>query len=83
MSLIIKNHRLFIGAPAMSQNAVVHINQNRGSTGFRYPNSTIESRPNLPPAWILKRFSTEKTLPFALKSIGKVEQIVQSVHDLG
>jgi hypothetical protein len=51
----------------MSQNAVVHINQNRGSTGFRYPISTIEPKPTLHPAWILKRFSTEKTLPFTLK----------------
>jgi hypothetical protein len=60
------------GAPAMSQNAVVHINQNRGSTGFRIPNSTIEPKPTLTPAWILKRFSTEKTLPFALKDSMKV-----------
>jgi len=60
-------------ALAMSLNAVVHINQNRGSTGFRILNSTIEPKPTLTPAWILKRFSTEKTLPFALKDMVKIK----------
>jgi hypothetical protein len=66
----------------MSQNAVVHINQNRGSTGFRYPNSTIESKPTLHPAWIMKRFSTEKALPFTLKSKMKVQANAWFSNDL-
>jgi hypothetical protein len=57
----------------MSLNAVVHINQNRGSTGFRSLYSTIESAPTLLPAWIIKRFSSENTLPFALKGMVKIK----------
>jgi hypothetical protein len=66
----------------MSQNAVVHINQNRGSTGIRFPILTIEPKPTLTPAWILKRFSTEKTLSFALKDEVNVYDLSSSSHDL-
>jgi hypothetical protein len=64
-----KISRLKVGALALSQNAVVHINQNRGSTGFRNLYSTFESLSIHRPAWILKRSSIEKRCPSPGKAI--------------
>ena len=57
------------GAPAMSQNAVVHINQNRGST---YPKSFNISRAKQNrPAWIFTACSRRSKGPFPRKTMKK------------